>query len=382
MLYYPHYTPSPERLRSMLLLFDQVSLIVPLEDQAGVQRRGHICELLERDELLIDFKDPTFRYSGWIEKPGVAESTLNLISDIVSETSDEGDLSPVRLNQHGVVERGQDEEIAYRWTRRGWKYVAAQKFPHGFEDLFFSDGMALRVGHFCDPVTGEIIEHNGVLCHPKLADFVLSRMAREAAHVEGLPSMTFGKVDYANHLYDGTEAIRVNPYRLLEATIDLLVPNDLMSCDVPDYLGIREEYSSIRRDVWNYLRTVSFLKHLDSSTQDPTLIAHRLEEAREHIGSELGRIRRQLGRERFTTGTIFTIQAATTVGLAAIGAELGGAAAAAATSGLAFAISSGATKVSTLGRSQDGELRSIAMTLGKIEKRNVPARRAMPRYLI
>jgi hypothetical protein len=53
MLYYPHYTPSREQLRSILLFSDQINLIVPHIDQNGVEKRGHIREILEWEELLI-----------------------------------------------------------------------------------------------------------------------------------------------------------------------------------------------------------------------------------------------------------------------------------------------------------------------------------------
>ncbi|MDR6263074.1 hypothetical protein [Roseobacter sp. N2S] len=380
MLYYPHYTPSQERLRSLLLFTDTVSLIVPAIDQHGVERRQHVEEVLSRDDSLIEMKDPTYRYSGWMEKDGVAQATENLIAKLADETEQEGDLTPLNFDQYGHVNPGQDEEIAARWSQKGWKYVAEEKFPPNFRDLFFSDGMALRVGHFRNPQTGEIIEHNGVLCHPVLADFVLARMAREASIVDGIPSITFGGLNYVNHLFDGDQTHRADRFRLLQSAMDLFVPNNLGSSCIQEFLSIRQEYEGLRRLVWRYLEDISMEMNLDLAVHDQEVLLDRLKDARRRIDEELSSVKRQIGRERFTGGTLFALEAASTIGLAALGAAWGGPLAAAGTAGLGIAVAGGARKLSTLGEKPDGTAKSIAMTIAKIENRGVPKRRAVPNY--
>lgn len=380
MLYYPHYTPSQERLRSLLLFTDTVSLIVPAIDQHGVERRQHVEEVLSRDDSLIEMKDPTYRYSGWMEKDGVAQATENLIAKLADETEQEGDLTPLSFDQYGHVNPGQDEEIAARWSQKGWKYVAEEKFPPNFRDLFFNDGMALRVGHFRNPQTGEIIEHNGVLCHPVLADFVLARMAREASIVDGIPSITFGGLNYVNHLFDGDQTHRADRFRLLQSAMDLFVPNNLGSSSIQEFLSIRQEYEGLRRLVWRYLEDISKEMNLDLAVHDQEVLLDRLKDARRRIDEELSSVKRQIGRERFTGGTLFALEAASTIGLAALGAEWGGPLAAAGTAGLGIAVAGGARKLSTLGEKPDGTAKSIAMTIAKIENRGVPKRRAVPNY--
>ncbi|MFV1599221.1 MULTISPECIES: hypothetical protein [unclassified Phaeobacter] len=380
MLYYPHYTPSQERLRSLLLFSDKVSLIVPNVDQFGVQRRQHVEEVLSHDDSLIEMKDPTYRYSGWMDKDGVAQATENLIAKLVEDTEQEGDLTPIHFDQYGHVSPGQDDEIAMRWSQKGWKYVAEEKFPPNFRDIFFTDGMAMRVGHFRNPETGDVIEHNGVLCHPVLADFVLARMAREASIVDGLPSITFGGINYVNHLFDGDQTHRADRFKLLQSAMDLFVPNNVGSSNIRDFFSIHQEYEGVRRLVWRYLDDISREQNLDLEVKDQETLLERLEDARNHIDDELTSIKRQIGRQRFTAGTLFAFEAASTIGLAALGAHWGGPLAAAGTAGLGIAVAGGARKMSTLGKKQDGTAKSIAMSIAKIEKRGVPARRAVPNY--
>ena len=63
-----------------------------------------------------------------------------------------------------------------------------------------------------------------------------------------------------------------------------------------------------------------------------------------------------------------------------LGAHWGGPLAAAGTTSLGIAVLGGARKMSTLGKKQDGTAKSIAMSIAKIERRGVPARRSVPNY--
>lgn len=380
MLYYPHYTPSQERLRSLLLFSDKVSLIVPDVDQLGVKRRQHVDEVLSQDESLIEMIDPTYRYSGWMNKNGVAQATENLIAKLVEETEQEGELAPIHFDRYGRVLSGQDDEIALRWSQKGWKYVAEEKFPPNFRDIFFTGGMALRVGPFKNPETDDVIEHNGVLCHPVLADFVLARMAREASIVDGLPSITFGGINYVNHLFDGDKTHRSDRFKLLQSSMDLFVPNNIRCSNIHDFFSIREEYAGIRRLVWQYLEDISREQNLDLEIKDQETLLERLEDARNCIDAELTSIKKQIGRHRFTAGTLFAFEAASTIGLAALNAHWGDPLVAVGTAAAGFTVTRGAKKMSTLGKKQDGTAKSIAMSIAKIERRGVPAKRAVPNY--
>ncbi len=315
-----------------------------------------------------------------MDKDGVAQATENLIAKLVKKTAQEGQLTPIQFDQYGQVSSGQDDEIAVRWSQKGWKYVAEEKFPPNFRDIFFSEGMALRVGHFRNPDTGDVIEHNGVLCHPILADFVLARMAREASTIDGLPSITFGGINYTNHLFDGDQTHRADRFKLLQTTMDLFVPNNVGSCNIHDFFSIRQEYEGVRRLVWRYLEDISREKNLDLEVKDQETLLERLEDVRRRIDEELTSIKKIIGRERFTAGTLFAFEAASTIGLAALGAHWGGPLAAAGTAGLGIAVAEGTRRMSTLGAKRDGTAQSIAMSIAKIERRGMPARRAVPNY--
>jgi hypothetical protein len=101
-----------------LLFSDTVSLIVPKIDQRGVQRRRHVEEILQIDDSLIKFKDPTHRYSAWMNRDGVAQATESLIEKLFEQIEQDGDLALIHVDKRGHVNPGQDDEIFSRWSKK------------------------------------------------------------------------------------------------------------------------------------------------------------------------------------------------------------------------------------------------------------------------
>lgn len=379
MLYYPHYTPSREQLRSILLFSDQINLIVPHIDQNGVEQRGHIREILEWEEHLVAFKDPELKYNDWATADGVLTIVEGLIREIDKDLRNK-DFKRISTNEHGYVQPGQDDKVGLLWSQKGWKHVAAEKLPPALNDILFRDGLALRVGHFRDPASGQIIEHNGVLCHPKLADFVLCRMAREASFQEGLQSITFGGLDFANHLFDREAGTKYPDHALLQSTMDLFVPDELVRMPVQDFLMIRNDYAGVRRAVTSYLALVSREKGLHLDYAHPKSFLDQLRAARRLIETELNQAEEYIGEQRFRTQCLLAFEAAATVSLAALGAHFGGPVSAAITTGVGLAGSAMANRMSTVGTGPDGHALSVAMAKAKVERRGSPSRWNAPSY--
>lgn len=379
MLYYPHYTPSRERLRSILLFSDKINLIVPHVDQHGVEQRGHVKEILEWDDKLVEFNDPEWKYKDWATEDGMSQLVEGLVCQIGEELQNEG-FEFIDTDQYGHVEPDQDEGIAFLWSQKGWKYVAAEKLPAALNDILFQDGFALRVGHFRDPTTGEVIEHNGVLCHPKLADFVLCRLAREASLQEGLQSITFGGLDFSNHLFDRNAGIKYPEHALLQSTMDLFVPDELRKMPVNDFLSIRQDYSGVRRAVAKYLLLVSREKNLHIDYVNPADLVDQLDAARRLIAQELSEAEGFIGEQRFRSRCLLAFEAAATVSLAALGAHFGGPVSAAITTGVGLAGSALANTMSTVGKGADGDALSVAMAKARVERHGSPSRWNAPSF--
>lgn len=86
MIYYPHYTPSKHKLRSILLFSRDINLIVPEVDQVGVQSRSNISDIYREAPEIIKFRDPQTRYDGWALKDGVDRILRKIIEEISNDT--------------------------------------------------------------------------------------------------------------------------------------------------------------------------------------------------------------------------------------------------------------------------------------------------------
>ncbi len=378
MIYYPHYTPSRQHLRSILLFSDQINLLVPAVDQEGVRQRGHIREIIEKQPDLIVLKDPQGAYDGWVDNDRIHLVLQNLISD-ASDLMSASEAPLLKKDKYGNLESGQEVVIEILRSNHGWKYVAVEKFPYQVHQAVFESQCAARAGAFIDKKTGRVVEQNGALCHPLLADFVLCRMARQASIVEALPSITFGGVNYMNHLLDGEQSPNSPEQALMQSALDLFVPDNLSMLKIEDFLAVWKEYKELRRSVWMYLGSMVAAENLNMSAVEQIALFERLAATREKIRIEVVEVAKEIGDHRFKHGLAIALEAAATIGGAAFGAVFSGVPGAMAGAGIGLAGGKYANKLSTVGTS-NGNLRSVAMAKARIERMGLQKRWDAPSY--
>ena len=378
MIYYPHYTPSAQHLRSILLFNDKITLLVPEVDQEGVRLRDHVRPLIEFDSNLIELKDPQFRYDDWASHAGIQEVIQNIIR-IASDGMSRDGVPLIKKDRYGNIEPGEERAVRHLRLTYGWKYVAAEKFPAQVHAAVFESNCAARAGIFTDETTGRTIENNGVICHPLLADFVLCRMARQASFAEALPSITFGGANYMDHLFDGECLLNSPQQELMQASLDLFVPDNIGRLSVSDFLAFRNEYSSLRRSVSDYLSSMVQSENLNMTSADAKSLVRRLTGVREKIRHEIEDVAAAAGRQRFIHGTAFAFEAAATLGGAALGAAISGVEGSLFGAGIGLAGGKSASLLSTVGRT-NGQLASVAMTKAKIERMGLRKRWNAPSH--
>lgn len=366
MIYYPHYTPSNQHLRSILLFNDQISLLVPEVDQEGVRLRGHVRSLIDRAPNLINLIDPQYRYDAWAGLSGtqkVIESIIRIASDGMTQ---EG-VPSIKKDRFGNIEPGEESVVRRLRSNHGWKYVAAEKFPAEIHAAIFESNCAARAGVYTDEKTGRTIENNGVICHPLLADFVLCRMARQASFEEALPSITFGGANYMDHLLDGEYLLNSPQQELMQASLDLFVPDNISSLSVSDFLAVRNEYSKICLSISEYLNSMVQSKNLSMTSASAKALIHRLKTTRDQISQEMDDVAAAIGRKRFISRLALAFEAAATLGGAALGTAISGVEGSMFGAGIGLAGGKSASLLSTIGRT-NGRLTSVAMTKAKIER--------------
>jgi hypothetical protein len=199
LLYYPNYTPSEIQLRSILLLFDQIKLIVPYVDRNGVKNRSHVRSLLEIDPRVVGFYDPEDGYGKWAENGDALEYLQRIINFAENGSADK--LQSAKITSYGrLIEP--DGGLVESLFEAGWKPIAAQKFPAPVREMIVRARVGVEIGYYRNPKTNKIIEHNCILAIPEVANFVLSRLSGEISFRNRIPTMTFSGVGHTGHIFE------------------------------------------------------------------------------------------------------------------------------------------------------------------------------------
>lgn len=343
--------------------------------------RGHVRGIVEKEPALLNLIDPQGgRFAAWAEDRHIQYVIENIIKEATDKMLAEG-IPFLKKGEFGDVEPGQENHINKLRSNYGWKYVAAEKFPSDIHYAVFKSECAARTGVYKNEKTGLVVEHNSVLCHPALADFVLCRMARQASIVEYLPSITFGGTNYMDHLLDGEPRANGPQQELMQATLGLFVPDNLSLLTVEDFITARSEYSTIRRLVADYLSSLIAAENLNMTPINQGVFFDRLISTRQKIEREMNDVANQIGRHRFLHGSAISLEAASTLIGAAVGSIYSGVAGAMSGSTIGLAGGKFAHRLSTLGEVH-GQLRSIAMTKAKVERMGVRKRWNAPSHWI
>lgn len=132
-------------------------------------QRGHIREIIEKQPDLIVLKDPQGAYDGWVDNDRIHLVLQNLISD-ASDLMSGSEAPLLKKDKYGNLESGREAVTEILRSNHGWKYVAVEKFPYQVHQAVFESQCAARAGAFIDKKTGRVVEQNGALCHPLIAD--------------------------------------------------------------------------------------------------------------------------------------------------------------------------------------------------------------------
>jgi hypothetical protein len=321
LLYYPHYSPSTLHLRSMLLFFDQVHLIVPWVDQGGVRDRDHIKEIMDSHYRAIDFHAPEDGYGRWANDDQAIAFLSRLI--VAAEAKNKNlPRNSVRLNAQGRLLSGAQRFAEERFAE-GWKPIAAQKFPPHVLDMIVGSGMGVGIGHYVSPTTGNLVEHDCIITIPEIADFVLCRLSKEISSHNGLPTMTFSEVGYVEHTFKRFSDRHLVRQDLLKILTPLVIPSNLDAMDMDTYLDVRNAFGNFRMSIHNHLNSLVTQHDLDSEASAAKYY-QRLQEASDAISKEIAEVELWLRERRFTGRLTFGIGLIATAIAGVLGTMTGG----------------------------------------------------------
>ncbi len=313
-LSFPNYLPEKRDLRAYFLVYDRVSTIVPGIDQNKVKNRAEAKEIisaLPSDSL--GFFDPTWQYTEWFDQPGTQKKFQN-IARKTSETKKSKELvSKIKLDQYGYAIPHDDcENPENVLVEAGWNYLAYQKFPFDALEKLFDLRLAARVPSIeCEELP--------VLIHPRLGDFVLSRLARHIASSERIPPVAPNEIGIEDCLFDGEITAREQRAELLSLTLDISIPENISQISVNEFKDIRDNFADVRKHITSLLDGLLINLDLDSDRNARAFREHLRDKASD-ISARIGAAqRRAKWRGKSTLGVnIFVSAFGSAVG-AAIG---------------------------------------------------------------
>ncbi|HPE31705.1 MAG TPA: hypothetical protein PLV61_10985, partial [Parvularculaceae bacterium] len=261
VLYYPHYAPNKKKLRALLLFFDTLDLIVPYEDQFGVERRPHVEEMLKLDFNMIHFSNPASANVSQVLEMS-EEIVLSKLVEKLLLRKDTITLDHTSKMPAGYLDN--QDEIT-RLLRNNWRTVAVPKMPNRILELAISANLGAHLGVYKDPNTKEIKEQQAFLMHPHLADYVLSRLARGISEQENISTITFDDFSYLGSLHHENTHYTAANTLLASLCTPIIIPDRIEDFSPSDFRDLRQAYSDIRAQAWRIFHGFSIDYGLDKA---------------------------------------------------------------------------------------------------------------------
>lgn len=286
IIYYPHYSPARFELRALLLFYNDISTIVPEEDQRFVEQRQHLQELESAaGKAPISFVDPSYGLFTWENDEETFQSFIRLAEQTSRKISP--DLRSALSKKQNHLDLSQSElPLNDRLQSEGWTYVARQKIREETLDKLMEMGVALPTPVLRSKETNQIIESQPILLPSDLADFALSRLARDIASRDFNIPVTLEDSPHYASLYRGGIHLPEKRHFLVSSLIWAAIPDCLADLSSDDYWKLREEYSDVRENLNNLIAETMITHDLDGST-DFDEFAQRTKSVVEDLRAEI-----------------------------------------------------------------------------------------------
>lgn len=248
ILFYPHYMPNKRWMRILLLFNEQLTTIVPTDDQEKVLDIDYVAEIHRTEKNLIKFTT----ISNKVFNDTVNDETkakLDLLVDRLRSTAGAGEREPPELSV---------ENIHKLKSLSGYRYMSADKLRDLIETRLAGAGLAIEIPPALrDQLQDEsMLTEVPVLTHPEVAQFMIARLASTAAEEANIACVTNQSAAYS---FNAMRARILPPggavdAHLLAQTLDLIVPKNLDRLEVDKFLEIRGTFKPYRDQVQQMLR--------------------------------------------------------------------------------------------------------------------------------
>ncbi|WP_224815681.1 hypothetical protein [Hasllibacter sp. MH4015] len=259
-------------------------------------------------------------------------------------------------------------KLSTRKTNR-WRYISAQKVSEELLEELTENRVALPAKYAWHPEYDQPIEVQPVLMVEEIVDFIVSRLARDVSFENDLFSLTFSGSSYLDHVYKSDQRRQERNSIFLSFAVPTLIPKNVGSLRIGDYLEIREMYSPLRKEIGSFAGQLVEANFLDDGLQQKKFLS-RLDGAVRQVQSSLEQQEKLIAKSRIHNTTKLVLGVGGSIVGAGIGGILGNLYGAAAGSVLGHFLNGVTDKYSSAVHSdQDGFLRNTAMMHAAVEQR-------------
>ncbi|MEO0697908.1 MAG: hypothetical protein AAFR75_02895 [Pseudomonadota bacterium] len=318
---YPHYCPDKFGLRALLLFYDDISTIVPYEDQEFVKRREYIDELSDVSKRMpISLVDPSYSMFAWEHDEKTFGSFMNLATESSGQIT--ADLRKLVRKMLDGKHHWDDQSVSDKLQDSGWMFVAAQKITPETLDKLKALDVALPTPMLISHETGQIIEHQPILMPSELGDFAISRLARDIGIRDRQVPVTLENSSHYASLYRGGIDLPHKRHYLLSSLIGAAIPAELGELPSGQYWELREQYAGVRQSLNNLVAETMRSNDLDGSDDFGEFIG-RSEAVIEDLRSEIARVSERIHPAWVEKTRAFVIDTSFTLTGTAVGYALG-----------------------------------------------------------
>ncbi|HEX8549952.1 MAG TPA: hypothetical protein VF681_00215 [Abditibacteriaceae bacterium] len=262
MLYFPSFEPDIKWLKSNLLLFDQITRIVPNDanhvDSAPIQ------------ELKSAMPEALGTYSPSNQDISVGHESLNQLDLAFGIIAAENQKTP--------------DEIRIVISPSGKLGIENHVFLHDLKMSHLIRDSLVR-HKLIRPELNSLIEHSVPkgysIVDKRASGLILSCVAAKIARKHGWDTITDRRLEYAltatmasqDQHYDSDNNVET---MLLSAITNFVIPKEISELKMKDYTALRAAYSDVRASFRKLAAELAHLNRLDR-IEDPTTLIARIE---------------------------------------------------------------------------------------------------------
>lgn len=261
---YPRYCPDKFGLRALLLFYDDISTIVPYDDQNSVLHREHVQEISDiTRKSPITPVDPSYSTFTW----EYDEQTFGSFKKLAKAASQR--ITPdLRVSIRKALNEGHswhEPSINDVLQDAGWSFIAAPKITPGTLDELKEMDVALPTHALRHHETQEIVEQEPILMPSELVDFAISRLARDIGKQGQQVPVTLENSPHYASLYRGGISLPDKRHYLVSSLVQASIPECLAKLPSGEYWELRQQYAGVRLKLNNLISLTMTTHDLDGS---------------------------------------------------------------------------------------------------------------------